>query len=145
MHKIDSEAANISVQTLSRPRCDYIFSFSFSTRMNFDIFSIGEAPGPRIYPQMSNISQKYSFSTLSSCVRGNLALDATFWVSLSCSSIKNPIDSPPRVWIMVFKSSASSELLVSAGRKLPEPNFLCAFTLSAHQAPVGMLRQRYPM
>jgi hypothetical protein len=36
---------------------------------------------------------------------------------------------------MVRKSSASSELLVSAERKLPKPNFLCVLMLSTHQAP----------
>ncbi|KAJ7795811.1 hypothetical protein B0H14DRAFT_3158377 [Mycena olivaceomarginata] len=59
-------------------------------------------------------------------------------------SIKSPVASPPRVWLMVRKNSVSSELLASAGRKFPRSNFLLARTSSAHQAPVRTLRQRYP-
>jgi hypothetical protein len=66
---------------------------------------------------------------------GNLALYATFLVSLSCRSIRNPIDSPPRVWLMVWKNSAS-ELLAIAGHKLPKANFLRMCMSSVHQVPI---------
>jgi hypothetical protein len=38
LHKSDGEAANILVQPLPRPICDFIFIFISSTSVNFDIF-----------------------------------------------------------------------------------------------------------